>query len=57
MTEANILELYNKYRFLNTYHINVPGPEDQVTSGPINRLAIYKIFFMLVFIFLSTLLS
>lgn len=42
MIKANIFKLCDKYKFSDTYHIHLLGPEDRVTSSPLNQLAIYE---------------
>lgn len=42
ITEADILKIYDKYWFRDTYHLHLLGSEYQITFNPINQLAIYK---------------
>lgn len=44
MTKEDIIDLCEKYRFPNAFHLHAPGIKDRVISGPLNWLAIYEEF-------------
>lgn len=45
MIKAKNFYFCDKHKFSNTFHINVLGPEDQVTSSLVDRLVVHEEFF------------
>lgn len=46
MTEVKVSWLRDYYKLLDNFHVNVPRPEDPITSSSLDCLAMYNEFFL-----------